>query len=316
MKRQSFSSYDQGYLIAELEFDETQLYGIGGSTYPRLLIPITLHFNPLSIPRLVDLAYTDLSARLILSPNGEKVADSLPIKVDQVRRGEWTQTSQTSLTLEFPLDATRIAYLESVRNGNDLNLSLDLRLSVQEFTTVLGDPKTRPKPEWGLRYLISLLLKLEFKVPRSVWIDKVLPQVGYGVIHIIELPAIPLENCQPLDHSFQALRQAQQRHREGLYDDAVGKCRIALEKFFEPVEVTGVDNKTRKVPQLKKSWEVKLGNATYDWLSGAATVMKNATNKPHHSPNAHYSQLDSQMIIVITTALVAYAARSDFAEVQ
>jgi len=114
-----------------------------------------------------------------------------------------------------------------------------------------------------------------------------------------------------MDHAFKALQQAQELHKIGLYDEAVGKCRVALDKFFEHEEKTGDDNKIRRVPILAKSWEKKLGKCTYDWLNNSLAVLKEAANKSHHSPNAHYDQFDSQMIIAITTTLVAYAARND-----
>jgi len=147
-------------------------------------------------------------------------------------------------------------------------------------------------------------------VTRDVWTSRVLPQVGYGVVHVLEFPATPLEACASMDHAFKALKQAQELHKIGLYDEGVGKCRVALEKFFEYEDKTGGDGKTRRTPVFVKSWETKLGKSTYDWLNGSLGAIKDAANRTHHSPNIHYSQFDSQMIIAITTAVVAYAART------
>jgi len=42
---------------------------------------------------------------------------------------------------------------------------------------------------------------------------------------------------------------------------------------------------------------------------GSFGAIKDAANRAHHSPNAHYDHLDSQMIIAVTTTVVVYAAR-------
>ena len=68
-----------------------------------------------------------------------------------------------------------------------------------------------------------------------------------------------------LDHSFKALKQAEEKHRLGFYDDAAGKCRLAIEPFFDH-EPAANHPESRKIPVPKKHWETKLGKATYDWL--------------------------------------------------
>jgi hypothetical protein len=42
--------------------------------------------------------------------------------------------------------------------------------------------------------------------------------------------------------------------------------------------------------------------------------IKGAANPTHHSPNAFYSRFDSQMILAIITAVVAYIARANVME--
>jgi hypothetical protein len=128
---------------------------------------------------------------------------------------------------------------------------------------------------------------------------------------MIELPRVPIESCAALKDAFDALQQAQRLESQGLYDDAVGKCRVALEPFFELVEKVDPATKVKtRVPILKTSWETKLGKATYDWLSASFRAIKDPANKPHHSPKSYFDQLDAQMVMNVTTALIAYAAQT------
>ena len=45
----------------------------------------------------------------------------------------------------------------------------------------------------------------------------------FAKVHIIELPAIPLDRCAALNESFEALQQALRLEQQGLYADAAGK---------------------------------------------------------------------------------------------
>ena len=155
---------------------------------------------------------------------------------------------------------------------------------------------------------------MEFIIPGSLWIKSVLAQTGHGIIHVVELPAVPVAACQTLQHSYDALVQAQSRHALGLYDDAVAKCRIALDRFFEHVPVDPKHKDSRRIPVLKKVWQAKLGEATYDWLNRTLGAIKDAANPTAHSPNPHFDQFESQMLMAITTTLIAYAARTEEVE--
>jgi hypothetical protein len=282
---------------------------MGGSDYPLLFWQTELHLRP-QTTALPDYVFRSIEAQLLL-PNHQKIADATSHPLQRVLRGHDVSPHSEYLNLEFPLDARRIESLEHHRNGGALRLRIKVQLQVEEHGIVDGHAETKRPPLSGLRAVHRLTLEDDIEIPQSVWIERVLPQIGYGKVHVLELPAMPIAACQSSKHAFDALHQAQELHKIGLYDDAVGKCRVALEKFFESVDVPDDSGKTRRVPILKKSWETKLGEATYGWLNASLTAIKDASNPPHHSPNAHFDQMEAQMILAITTAVVAYAARTD-----
>ena len=225
-------------------------------------------------------------------------------------RGYQPHWGDEYLNFEFPLDARRIEAIERLRQGGSLQCRLDVQVHVDEYGIVPAHVESKRPALWGLLTVHRLTLQEGFQIPQSDWVERVLPNIGYGKVHLLEFPAAPLEACAALDHSFKALKQAEEKHRLGFYDDAAGKCRLAIEPFFDYEPVDPIHPDSRKIPVLKKSWEAKLGKATYDWLKTTLGSIKDASNPPHHSPNEHYSQLDSQMILAITTAVVAYITRT------
>lgn len=304
--RRGFSNFGQ-YSLPIATIDENSISGSGGGHAP--LLHITIQLDP-PVERITPqeaVRFSSLNARLIL-PSTE-IIFSQEKAINVLVDSGYSANASASVYLDFQLDSGRIEALEKVRNGNDLKLKINVSMRTERLVALNGS--SSQKKAWGFVEEFDQRLEEEITIPRSVWVERVLPNIGYGKIHLIELPAVPLEAIAGLSHAFVALKQGQDLHRNGLYDDAVGKCRVALEPFFESVEIPTDDGNTRRIPKLKKSWEKKLGQATYTWLSDSLSGIKDVTNKSHHSPNPHYDQFESQMIQAITTTLIAYAARQE-----
>jgi hypothetical protein len=304
------------YNVADASIEETNVQGRGGAVAPLLAIPLRLHIWHSALEPREGAQFLSLHGKLWTE--GTQFSLSQPELINFTLQRRYNQLKDRLVYLEFPLDAARIEHIERQRNGGEVKFRLEAFFLVNRLLALnpIEDELKVTQAVWAIVETQQLQLQTDVVIPRDAWISRVLPHIGHGVVHVLEFPAAPLEACAELDHSFQALKQAQALHKTGLYDDAVGKCRVALDQFFELEEKTGVSKDgtqplLRQVPRLKKVWETELGAATYTWLGGALGAIKGAANRAHHSPSAHYSQADSQMIIAITTALVAYAARTN-----
>lgn len=213
--------------------------------------------------------------------------------------------------LDFCLDSARLHELEKTRNGGDMVLRLEASIAADHLVDARPESSQANDFQWTLRQAHVLQFFDDFTIPRDAWITRVLPHVGYGKVHVVELPAVPISSSEVLKKSFDALLQAEQHHRAGRYDDAVGKCRVAVDDFVMLVDddALGASRKTLKL--RRPEWEVKLGKAASAWLAAASDALKYGGNPAHHSPNPHYDQFESQMIMCVTAALVNYAARCE-----
>lgn len=305
----SFSSLDQ-YNVVDATVDPAEINGVGGYAAPQIWIPFRIHVSHGALKAHQGFEFITLSGQL--SANSNPIARAMPVSLSFTIQPRFKELKNQYHCLEFPMDNAGIAALEKLRNGGDLSLRVDARIEVMQLRALnLNTPGPLAETVWGQVVRHQLHANIDLVVPRDVWIKRVLRGVGFGIIHLIEMPAISIEQDNTCAHAFEALRQANLLHKEGRYGDAVGKCRTALEEFFEYPEVTGPDKITRRVPKLKSSWETKLGRATYEWLNSSLAALKAGTNKPHHLASATYSQFDSQMMQMIATAVVAYAARHD-----
>ena len=278
--------------------------GQGAGVFPRLCFQVRLDIAAdTGWHRKQDVqawSFGLLSGELVVG--NEKVADIRPYSVNSSRSCNQDYPSQEYLNIEVPLDARRIEWLEQKRAGKSFEATLRINLQVQIFGR---NSFTEGFPS-GLLDVVCIQGDIPFVVPDTHWREKVLPGLGYGKVMVVELPAVSLEACQALDHSYKALEKAQKQFALGLYDETVGSCRIALDQFLELVEKE--DEPGKKIPKLKKSWESRLGEATYQWLNTSLGAIKTEANKPHHSPNNHFDRLEAQMLMMITTSLISFAA--------
>jgi len=293
--------------IAEAQLDETQINGSGGVSAPKLSMPLVIAITYGQMQPKEGVQLRQVRARLTAVATGHAVM-STSFELNRLIVPKFSTASETAY-LEFPLDRVLQAELEKIRNGGDLVLRLDVAFVADQLLLLNPQRNELDAYAWAFSAQHTMWAQAEVTIPRDVWIKKVLPNVGFGVVHVLEFPAAPVEACAALEHSYTALAQAVERHRVGLYDDAVGKCRVALDPFFESVEVDDGKGGKKKIPKLKSSWEMKLGQATHRWMNDALGALKLAANPNHHSPNPHFDQLESLMVVAVTTALVAYAAR-------
>lgn len=296
--------------IAQAEIDETKIVGGGGVVSPHLSIPVRLDVSNVGLRPHDGLEIVSLRGRL--SSVAGIITASPEVQIGFLMPHDYDGFKQQLQYLNFPLNGIQIAALENLRKGGNLTLHLEGTLIVRKLRALNDRPPNQPLADivWGHVRTYDLRLNSDVTILRDTWISNVLPQVGYSVTHVMEIPVVPLKACERFDHAFKALQQAQDRHRIGQYDDAVGKCRVALDQFFEHEEKVGDDGITRRVPILAKGWEKKIGEATYQWLNAVFGAIKAAGNPAHHSPNEHFDQFQSQMVIYITAAVVAYAART------
>jgi hypothetical protein len=287
-------------IVGEVSFNPQNVRGSGGAYSPRLHFPCAFKFK---VYGETDLIFTTLASNMTIG--GEKLCDSILHTFNRVVRPQYGEQADMPV-LEFALNPSVIERIEQ-RRRKDVEMQLELKLGVLAFGPPIAFP---PKPDAPSRISNGGTIQIQYSltIPQSIWISNVLPGLGYGLIRLVELPLITATSSEAFKKSFTALDQAHHQLKLGYYDEAAGKCRIALEPFWEMVEETK-GGKTRDIPRLRKSWEKAIGKPTYDWLQKVLGEIKRATNRSHHSTQAHFDRLGAEMLITVTTVVVGYAAR-------
>jgi hypothetical protein len=283
-----------GTILFAITVDVPSIHGIGGPAFPRLLVPINLHFSALDGH---ELSYEAASAQLALA-DGTTIAEAATKPFIYTVRNSFPARHQ----FEFAFDHFRLEKLESLRNAQPF---LRLRLDIQTLVQVrkFGPSNCEGLSQEGIHPLAGTG---HIEIPSNTWCEKVAPGLGIGLIRVFELPAIPVSEIKDYERAFRSLEKAQQRFTNGDYDDAVAECRKVLEPLRQHLrKIKTIDPKV-----LPADYADRVGEATTGWLIAMLDKTHGVSSELHHTTQVHFTRLDAQMVLTITMSLVAYILRN------
>lgn len=274
---------DSGRMWVTLSFEATSLAGEGGSLYPCLKLPAKatlLGTQPDSF--LLE----SLGGAASLSENPDtKIADVPYTPIFAVN-------FPCGLSLPIPLSPRQIEAIEEFRRGRDAEFILNI---------------------WGViatggrRFLASGRTALQ--IPKSLWAERVLPQVGYQAMKCIELPLPDTPMGKVFQRASAELEKAVRSYFAD-YEDSVADCRKALEPLAELVRPTS-DAKAEeaglrsKLKLLVQQLKPTLGDSTADSLGKIVQAMYDLFSKPHHE-SPPYHRHDAMLALHFTSSLLSY----------
>jgi hypothetical protein len=147
---------------------------------------------------------------------------------------------------------------------------------------------------------VGYLDNLNIEIPKSTWVEKILPNLGFKDVSLIELPKVSQEWQNIIEHLNEAWRQ----HSMGKYDSVLTECRKTLETLSDEVKKRGFIKKENPLPD----WERLFGSKDLDDILG--TINKKLygflapgahTGKAINKEDADFALLVTQGIVAIVT---------------
>jgi hypothetical protein len=297
-----FNSYE----VLKVDIDTNQL------TTHRQPDGIVLYLNsklhPLMPEKLqlgdVDLTYTTLTGffRLQVGNNSYFLTHLPSTQVNFFISHKHQACGPRHHQIRIPLSYCAIEQIERERTGDYLDFRLHLELGLIVFGPPHGSVKLPEDAPHRIRETDTLKYECHLPVKTADWINQVLPSTEKGIIYIAEFPIGNLEQTTVYQQSVNALKQAEKYFRNGDYDDAVGKCRVALEQVLILVDTE--DGRRRN---LDPKWAKTLQGCTFEWLE---KVLKKCvwdySHDPHHKDVSHFSRHEAQLIISLTITCLSY----------
>jgi hypothetical protein len=204
--------------------------------------------------------------------------------------------------LEFPFDLPTVARIENGRTG-DFGAALRFR----SLFAIHG-----PGPGQGVqRFAIAESQTSGFTISRSHWIEKILPELGYGRIELLEVrvsPSISAEEESP--NAVGAIRRARDLLVDGDWNKAVAHCRIAIETIPDTgaLPSNGTSEFDSRVDSFVKELLIpKIGKQEARFLADGMKSLWRVCGGPIHPASSDgFKRPDAEFIVRYTTAIVDY----------
>jgi len=191
--------------------------------------------------------------------------------------------------LEVNLDFRQIEIIEEERKGDDVHFKLTLKVL---YSLVERRQQLIPRFRTGIVVLSMPTGEMDLTIPQSEWV-KMLEEIGYGRLRVIELPVPQPPEGTAIDSSLSYLHEALRSFNEGDYDDVLSNCRQAIEV----------------VKQADLNLEVLLGSESKaEKILGIERKLNDFLNLGPHA-GTRLDRGDAELALYATVSMIRYLAK-------
>jgi hypothetical protein len=208
--------------------------------------------------------------------------------------------SGTPYIIRFPLSERAIALIEKYRTG-DVTIQLEIKLimKVGEAKPVINNsPVTLPlwsHSEFHVSYVT-------ITIPRSLWIERILPNLGYQTLRLVEIPVKHNVLNEAYDNIILAFNAAEKYYNQHDYNQCVAHCRNTLETLHK--ELQRFKNEVGSKSNF--TWLDKTTSETVAWIKEMDKQTYRMTSKAHHEVTVEYTRSEAQSIYLVVLGLMHY----------
>jgi hypothetical protein len=294
--------------------EDTAVEGAGGYYTPRLVFPITLEVAP-ALPTLMIVP--ELRGTLVLADDPDQNYLGLLVEPRERLLGP----GKTQRRIHCDLSPAILTHVEQRRAGNDLRLRARILGSMFEVSAEVDPPDMDASSPWlkgGRRHLIAYgecYANLDLNIPRSIWVDRILPNLGYCEKRLLEF-SIPksAEMASEFKKALAELELADREYVKGAYGEVIVRCRSALIAATSAFKLDLGDEKAQfriRVRAFKEQYLVPVVGETQGQLVAdlmeSLWVPLSAGSKPDgRQADKEYSEL----ILSLTCSTLAYVGRA------
>jgi len=210
--------------------------------------------------------------------------------------------TKAQINFEIPMDVSTIHRIEEERNGTNLRVGLRLR-----FTLAFHGKD-------GLTFHAGGVNDLVFTIPRSQWVDELLPGLRYGGLEILEVRYGSGMAAEGLRKSVAEIKEAKKYLAEGQWDKSALHCRMSIEEILISKSNTSSQTNNRfeqKVNDFLADNLPGLDDAEAKFLSGQMNLLWHITSTAlHGGPQHTFKRPDAEFVVRITMAAVEYFSRT------
>jgi hypothetical protein len=308
------TSWDIGTVTINAEW----ISGQGGSAFPQLNVLLDISLKSaevqnrmgtgMSIPTgedpIQDYTLHQIYGTLFFISGGDLrgpiAFHSLPLSLFS------RPATKGQVVLNIPLNVYQLRQIEEQRIG-DISLKFDFTFEFAKHYPVARQQVFAPIEKFETNFL-----SMTVTLPRSVWVDKVLPGLGYGKIYLVEVPTPEKSIGGTIIKAVEEFQLAQQHMLQGDYNKVLNHCRNALERLSNARKYEGSKENPSFADKIDSLLSVLPGVPTGARGDNLRRILKDLyglTSMPEHPSPPHFTRDDAEMTIQITTAVLSYIGK-------
>ena len=241
----------------------------------------------------IELSYAPSKLKII-SKGGQSIYTSFLVQDPQSLF--MTLNNQTAIRFYAELDHYRLAQVEKIREGGDLQILMELSFIINMYSS--GYPA---------RQFSSV--SIDGRIPKSDWVERILPRLKFKDVSLIEIPKI--ENPE-FSEVVDEINDAWKQYSMGEYDKVLTGCRKAMEALGDIVkdkdfkkEATDGNGEKKTVPD----WEKAVGDEEIGEIIAVFVKKLFGFLAPGSHHGKSINREDAELAILTTHALANYVAR-------
>lgn len=304
--------------IGKATISPEHISGQGGPAFPYLSVPVGITLQSAELQNTIgagiyiptendpiqDYTLHQIYGTLIFnlggSSSGQINFHSFPLSFFS-RNG-----TEGQIVLNIPLTVYQLQQIEGQRTG-DLSLKFDFTFEFAKHC-----PIPRKQPSSPIERFETNFFSMTVNVPRSTWIDNVLPGLGYGKIHLVEVPTPDKAIGDTIAKAVEDFQHAQEQMLLGRYDHVLGYCRDALERLSNARKYEGEKDHPSFADKIDYLLSVLPGTPTGTRRTHLARLLKDLhglTSMPEHPSPPHFTRDDAEMAMLNTLAVLSYIGK-------
>lgn len=292
MEKASFLLFSK---VQEISISLDQITGSNDGLRSFLNVFISFTFRKPATEIVFDII--SISAKLkFQNPNvllSEKdVLAGYSVNKEEYRTGEW---------FNFVLDYNAISSIEKHRNDDVLfNIELTMLALMKTEVNFQNGRVIR-----GADGLMKETTKIHFSIPKSIWVEKILMNLGFQNLKLIEIPLTHKTLKEAYTDIIFEFNKAESYFNQKDYNKCVAHCRHTLDTLTRNLKKI----KDQVPSETSFKWLESIDSATFNWIDELNKSNTALSSKTHHSGQKRdFSRQEAESIYLVILGLLNFIA--------
>jgi hypothetical protein len=247
--------------------------------------------------KITSFDFINVHATLLLTSNIQLSSTTTPCAIHL-----FDTEVETGIWVKFYLDDRAIFAAQKHRDGGDLRLRIDLTFTALRKRAL---PVTGNETLWGIERVENFTGEVQFIVPKSDWVERLLPALGYAGFKLIEIPLTHRLLHEAYDNIISEFNKAESYFNKGDYNACIAHCRNTMDTLKDNLKNFKIESKTAF------KWLSEINFVTFTWIDTVNKSLSAIASKTHHGGlKKDFTRKEAESIYLVTLGLMNFVGQA------